>query len=389
MSLIPCPQCGHQVSDQATACPHCGRLVQKSSMQFREPTHDSVPPPPPLPAQVNGAGRGILFVGIAVCCLGGVSLAVLLGLSPATIEQDVGPEDQRAQRQGKSQAEADAGSQRMAIRLQQRDALVAMGYTPEQANKLVLQMQQADQAKPTAPPPAPAPQPAPAPAAVKPPSTAMAQQLGAGAASVAKPPPPALPQQLGAGAASVAKPPASPLPSPAPAPAAMPSVPTPPTPPPAAMPKAPGAPQAPAAPSVPKPQSQQFDTSGFTENARKHFGVLCGEHVAAALRNMSGAIEQAQAPEKVVDWFGRGMQDDPLASPDTSASLSPVRQLLEYIEQRVKAVKESLSSRYGGVPDIYPPPKEPSAADVMRRYSQLNPQGRRVPADLNTGSEGS
>ena len=28
MALFPCPECGEKISDQATACPHCGCPVQ-------------------------------------------------------------------------------------------------------------------------------------------------------------------------------------------------------------------------------------------------------------------------------------------------------------------------------------------------------------------------
>ena len=28
MALITCPECGREISDQATACPHCGFPVQ-------------------------------------------------------------------------------------------------------------------------------------------------------------------------------------------------------------------------------------------------------------------------------------------------------------------------------------------------------------------------
>jgi predicted metal-binding protein len=29
MALIDCPECGHQVSDQADACPSCGRRLRR------------------------------------------------------------------------------------------------------------------------------------------------------------------------------------------------------------------------------------------------------------------------------------------------------------------------------------------------------------------------
>lgn len=33
MALIPCPDCGREVSDEASACPDCGRPVRVSSPQ--------------------------------------------------------------------------------------------------------------------------------------------------------------------------------------------------------------------------------------------------------------------------------------------------------------------------------------------------------------------
>ena len=50
MSLIYCPECGHEISTAAVACPSCGRPISKPSNQVprvvveRDPKSDSVPP---------------------------------------------------------------------------------------------------------------------------------------------------------------------------------------------------------------------------------------------------------------------------------------------------------------------------------------------------------
>jgi hypothetical protein len=33
MALQPCPECGGRVSDKATACPHCGYVLQSIGQQ--------------------------------------------------------------------------------------------------------------------------------------------------------------------------------------------------------------------------------------------------------------------------------------------------------------------------------------------------------------------
>lgn len=41
MALIKCPECGHDVSDQAAACPNCGYPVSKITMQHKS-EYDSI-----------------------------------------------------------------------------------------------------------------------------------------------------------------------------------------------------------------------------------------------------------------------------------------------------------------------------------------------------------
>ena len=53
MPLINCPDCGHQVSDQAPACPQCGRPINTAIVQ-------QAPAPAPVvtPQQVNPQAIG-------------------------------------------------------------------------------------------------------------------------------------------------------------------------------------------------------------------------------------------------------------------------------------------------------------------------------------------
>ena len=50
MALFKCPECSNLVSDQATACPHCGfRLNQQQGHEVEYKTQESVHHPPKLP----------------------------------------------------------------------------------------------------------------------------------------------------------------------------------------------------------------------------------------------------------------------------------------------------------------------------------------------------
>ena len=50
MSLIYCPECGHEISTAAVACPSCGRPVTAPTSHIprvvveKEPKTDSIPP---------------------------------------------------------------------------------------------------------------------------------------------------------------------------------------------------------------------------------------------------------------------------------------------------------------------------------------------------------
>lgn len=59
MSLIDCPECGHEVSDSAPACPHCGTPI--------------APAPPPRP---EVRARSGVSDGFKIGC--GIILAIIV-----------------------------------------------------------------------------------------------------------------------------------------------------------------------------------------------------------------------------------------------------------------------------------------------------------------------
>ena len=75
MALIGCPDCGHQVSDQAVACPECGRPVSSMEIETepgdqatKDPSASTAAPKP----QVKSGPSCIITVGgtfIALCVL--------------------------------------------------------------------------------------------------------------------------------------------------------------------------------------------------------------------------------------------------------------------------------------------------------------------------------
>ncbi len=69
MSLVACLDCGRQVSDQAPACPNCGRPIRLSSGD----------PAPPGPQQAVSAWRVKQTKSMGVGCLVQV-LSLLLGV---------------------------------------------------------------------------------------------------------------------------------------------------------------------------------------------------------------------------------------------------------------------------------------------------------------------
>lgn len=63
MALITCPDCQKQISDQAPACPHCGR-----------PAQPAVPPEKVQTIEATGKKyKGMQLIGSLLICLGVIS----------------------------------------------------------------------------------------------------------------------------------------------------------------------------------------------------------------------------------------------------------------------------------------------------------------------------
>ena len=71
MALLPCSECGQQISDTAAACPKCGAPIGKAGTATRSP--DSPPPPPIQQATPQKRKRvSPALVAILVLLVGGV-----------------------------------------------------------------------------------------------------------------------------------------------------------------------------------------------------------------------------------------------------------------------------------------------------------------------------
>lgn len=78
MALIPCPECGRQVSDKAASCPQCAHPLSVASAPGRAgpvPTIDVVAPRAPLQIRQVGVLLGLILVG------GGVFMFSTMNLS--------------------------------------------------------------------------------------------------------------------------------------------------------------------------------------------------------------------------------------------------------------------------------------------------------------------
>ena len=68
MALIPCPDCGRQVSTEATACPECGRPIRLPRAAATAVPGDSFPEPVLVrPQKSRGA---YIILGLFLGCLG-------------------------------------------------------------------------------------------------------------------------------------------------------------------------------------------------------------------------------------------------------------------------------------------------------------------------------
>lgn len=76
MALVHCPECGHQVSSQAPACPSCGYPLQKGGASPGEPPQNALQSPHVWGRVAVALGAWLvtpwiakLIVALAVCVL--------------------------------------------------------------------------------------------------------------------------------------------------------------------------------------------------------------------------------------------------------------------------------------------------------------------------------
>jgi hypothetical protein len=85
MALIPCPDCGREVSTEARTCPHCGR-----------PIATSVPPvpPPPTPSTKKGTpALSVILIVIGILLLLGGGLSILDHITTGLVPPPYGQEE--------------------------------------------------------------------------------------------------------------------------------------------------------------------------------------------------------------------------------------------------------------------------------------------------------
>jgi hypothetical protein len=80
MALIECPDCHTHISDQAPACPHCGKPMGAGAAQPQF-AQAAAPPPPPPPAVAAKPKRRGCFIGGCLSLLAVVVFLYLLGSS--------------------------------------------------------------------------------------------------------------------------------------------------------------------------------------------------------------------------------------------------------------------------------------------------------------------
>lgn len=69
MALIQCPECGRNVSDQATSCPGCGAPLQTQPAAQPQPTPQPQPQPQPIYQAPRKSHFGLIATIIAVVVL--------------------------------------------------------------------------------------------------------------------------------------------------------------------------------------------------------------------------------------------------------------------------------------------------------------------------------
>lgn len=71
MALVTCPACGHEISDQGSACPHCGKPIK--------------PAAPARSAAISTMGGKLKAVGTVIVAFGVIATASGLWWGPALL----------------------------------------------------------------------------------------------------------------------------------------------------------------------------------------------------------------------------------------------------------------------------------------------------------------
>lgn len=78
MPLVNCPECGKQVSDAASACPHCGYPLSAPSPSEPRPARRSTP----LEEVRTNRGAGIALIVVVLLGIPAIVVGFLAGIIP-------------------------------------------------------------------------------------------------------------------------------------------------------------------------------------------------------------------------------------------------------------------------------------------------------------------
>lgn len=70
MALIECPECDHEVSDQAAACPKCARPLQATAVTPTTPAPASHPTTPTTIEATSKKWKGLQLKTALICIVG-------------------------------------------------------------------------------------------------------------------------------------------------------------------------------------------------------------------------------------------------------------------------------------------------------------------------------
>ncbi len=81
MPLVNCPECGKQVSDAASACPHCGYPLSAPSPSESRPSRRSTPLEE---VRTNGAA-GVVLIVVALLLIPFILYGFMFGIIPGIL----------------------------------------------------------------------------------------------------------------------------------------------------------------------------------------------------------------------------------------------------------------------------------------------------------------